>query len=75
MSNSYVMSTGGLECAPTHGKNAVISQVLAICGWYSIKAAYQKDIQGDFLRIRIYMGGMAKVIVRMYSFCCNLLQL
>ena len=49
MSNSYVMSTGGLECAPTHGKYVVISQVLAICGWYSIKAAYQKDIHGDIL--------------------------
>jgi hypothetical protein len=46
MSNSYVMSTGGLESAPTHGKYVVISQVLSICGWYSIKAAYQKDIHG-----------------------------
>jgi hypothetical protein len=46
MSNSYVMRTGGLEVMPTHGKIAVISQVLDICGWYSIKPAYQKDIQG-----------------------------
>ena len=46
MSNSYVMSTGGLECALSHGNKAVISLVIAICGWYSIKTAYQKDIHG-----------------------------
>ncbi len=40
MSNSYVMSTGSLECAPTYGKKAVITQVFTIRGWYSIKAVY-----------------------------------